>query len=94
MPQGKLHPIANPDSTHRRHESFADASVSAAHGLGAQALASLQALHGQLLCTVLSKQVPFVVSVFCGPPCARLTCNNVMNSRLILMRDSWGCYAI
>ena len=72
MSQGKLHPIANPNSTHRRQEFFADTSVSAAHILGAQSLALLQLLHGQWQCAVLDRQVPFVSSVICGPICATL----------------------
>ncbi len=94
MSQGKLHSITDPNSTHRRQESFADASVSAAHGLGPQTLALLQVLHGQLLCAVLGKQVPVVASVFCGPVCAKLTCTNMVNSCLFLISNSWGCYAI
>ncbi len=55
MSQGKLHFIANPNSTHRRQESFADTPVSPAHVLGPQSLALLQVLHGQLLCAMLDK---------------------------------------
>ncbi len=40
-----------------------------------------------MLCAVLSKQVPFVPSVFYGPVCAKLTCTYVVNGFLVQISD-------